>query len=237
MLFQVHVVVVRAVREGLRYGDPGALDDRDDGWSEAVAYSFGINAESAAAAVSEADRAAEHARGRDGDYIGGVVAELQVSRVRADRFDGYEKYLLQPLSKPGIFYVTGTTSFGAPHEMIAGALDAVSALRDSIRQRGLPPPSFAHPKPPDPSPPKRVRILCPGCHKWAEVDSTGVVYSLMDGLDSASPESEIGRRTGRTLGAFIEGHSSCLKYSRDIAFSFLYEGDPRYDAVDPAMRE
>ena len=45
MLFNVHVTVVRAIRELQRYTDPGALDDRGDGWSDAVSYTFGINAE------------------------------------------------------------------------------------------------------------------------------------------------------------------------------------------------
>jgi hypothetical protein len=89
--------------------------------------------------------------------------------------------------------------------------------------------------PPDGPPPKPARILCPGCRRWAQVDSAGVIYSLYRGLDPDSSEARIGRETARTLGAFIEEHVSCLKYSREVAFRFLHEGEPGYDALDPDM--
>jgi len=234
MLFRVQVVVITAVRPAWR--DMAHASD-NSGCADAVRYSFGINAEDAGSAARLADRAAEHARDRDGDYIGGAIAELTVCRVRAEEFDGYQDYLLQPATAPGIFYVTGTCTFGMPHGMCAGTLEALTALRQSIRERGLPPPSFVHPKPPDSRPSKRTRILCPRCHRWAEFDSAGVIDSLCDCLDPASRESQIGRQAGRALGAFIEEHASCLKYSRDIAFVFLDEEDPRYGALDPAMSQ
>jgi hypothetical protein len=226
MIFQVHVTVVLS-RQVF------ALNDSH--WVEAVSYTFGINAEDAGVAAGLAERAAEHARDRNGDYIGGVVAEVQMCRVRVEEFKGYEDYLLQPISAPGIFYVTGTTTFQMPSAMVAGTLIALEASRDSIRKSGLPQPSFVHPMPPDPPPPKRTRLLCPGCHKWAEFDSTGIIYSLYEGLDPALSEHRIGQQSGRRLGVFIEEHASCLKLRSHIAFVFLHEGDPRYDALDPAM--
>jgi hypothetical protein len=235
MLFNVHVIVLRAVRESLRHTDPAALEDRIDRWHDAIMYWFGINAESASDAVSQAERAAEHARDRDGQYIGGVVSQVQTRRAHIDEFANHDDFLLQPISQPGIFYVTGTTSFTTPRD--PGAFGALEALRNTIREHGLPPVSFAHPKPPDAKPPGRSRILCPNCHRWAEVDNLGIVYSRCDGLDPDSVEAKRGQAAGRTLGEFMQRHTRCLNYSRSIAFTFLHEGDGRFDLLDASMED
>lgn len=230
MLYRVHVVVVLAI--GSRSPD-GSVAAPIDHWADTVSYWFGVNAEDAGAAVAQVERAAEHARGRDGDYIGGVILELQVRSAAAVEFKGYEQYLIRPITDPGIFYVTGTTHSGLPSGMIPAVRDRLAELRESIRQRGLPPASFVHPKPPDGKPPRRTRIVCPGCQSWAEFDSAGVICSLYDGLDPGSREAQIGRQTGAMLGRFVEEHLPCLKTSTHIALVFLHEGDLGYEALDP----
>jgi hypothetical protein len=237
MLFKVQVIVVRAVRISLGASDPRALDDRGDGWCDAVMYWFGINADTASDAVAGAERAAEHARDRNGEYIGGVVAQLHVRRAHVDEFAGYDEYFLQPISRPGIFYVTGTTSFWMPTEGLPGTSEALAVLRQAVREDGLPPVSFAHPRPPAPRPPVRTRILCPTCHRWAEVDSLGVVYSQCDGLDPDSPEAKAGRQAGRTLGDFIQRHTPCLPYSHVVGFTFVHAGEAGFHLMEPSMED
>jgi hypothetical protein len=232
MLYRVHVSVVTAMRAGL---PASSATTSDDGWAETVSYFFGVNAETAASAAALAEQAAEHARDRDGRYIGGAVLELQVRSAAQEEFSGYEPYLLKPITARGIFYVTGTTTSGLPEAMIRAVLERLAEIRESIRLRGVPPPSFVHPKPPDPPFPSRTRLVCPGCRQWTEVDSAGVIYSLVDGLDPGSRESQVGRQTGVTLGQFIETHMPCLKTSSHVSLVFLHPGDPGYDNLDPAF--
>lgn len=230
MLYRVHVTVVTAMRAGL---PASSATTPDDGWAETVSYFFGVNAETAASAAALAEQAAEHARDRDGRYIGGAVLELQVRSAAQAEFNGYEPYLLKPITACGIFYVTGTTTSALPEPMIRAVRERLTEVRKSIRLRGLPPPSFLHPKPPDPPVQSRTRLVCPGCGRWTEVDSAGVIFSLVEGLDPGSRESKIGRQTGVTLGQFTETHMPCLKTSSHVALVFLHPGDPGYDHLDP----
>jgi hypothetical protein len=232
MLFRTRVYVLLAVRE-----QRDDLLDSDAKWHDTVSYTLGINADNAADAAAVATRAAENAIDRDGRYVGGVVLEVQPKCVGPEEFEGYESYLLQPLDAPGIFYTSGITHTSISLHEANGAAEALANVREWIADNGIPAPSFVHPPLEIDDEPKTVRIVCPVCQHWVEVDSRGLLYSFFDGLEPFSQAYEEGQEAVHIAGPFVRNHFACLK-DRDVnALIFLYRGDYRYDLLDDAKRE
>lgn len=233
MLFRTKVYVVLAIQEERTY-----MPDGDARWHNTVSCTFGINAEDAADAAAIAVRAAENAIDRDGTFVGGVVLEVQPKCVGPEEFDGYEKYLTQPLDQPGIFYVSGTTSSSIALHEANGATQALGSIRERIAKTGLPAPSFVHPPLDDDEEATMVRIVCPVCEHWVEVDNCGLLYSFFDGLDPTSQEYEEGQHAVQAAGPFVKSHFACLEDRDDVnALIFLYEDDERYALLDDSKRD
>jgi hypothetical protein len=231
MLFRTNVFVLRAVRD-TRMNLPG-----NDAWHDTVSYTFGINARDAAEAAAIAVKASESALGRDGDFVGGVVLEVQPKCVGREEFDGCEKYLMQPLDEPGIFYVSGITYTSIALHKANGATESLARFREWIDKNGIPAPSFIHPPLDDSGEPKTIRIVCPVCERWVEVDRAGLLYSFFDGLDRFSEECKSGQQAVQTAGPFVKSHFACLKDSAEAtALIFLYEDDERYNLLDASKR-
>ncbi len=231
MLFRTNVCVVLAVRQ-----QPKWRPNCDNQSHDTASYTFGINADEPAAAAAVAVRAAENAVDRDGAFVGGVVVEVQSRCVGSEEFDGYEKYLMQPLEEPGIFYVSGITFRSIAAYEANGAAASIRSMREWIAENGLPPPSFVHP-PLEPDAPKTVRLVCPVCERWIEIDSSGLLYSFFDGLDRLSSEFEEARQAAETARPFVESHFVCLRDREDVnALLFLYEDDERYQLLDESKR-
>lgn len=232
MLFRTQICVVLAVRQPFWRNMPG-----DRLWEETATCLFGINADDAAAATQIAVRAAEAAVDRDGEFVGGIVAEVQSKCVGPEEFDMHERYLLQPKHLPGIFYVSGITFSSLVNRELHGLSYQLQLFRDSIARSGLPATSFTHPPLPPPEPAPLVRIVCPVCECWVEVAHDGLLYSFFDGLERFSPEEEEGRRAVSIAGPFVRNHFSCLRNQDDVnALVFLYPDDERYACLDAAKR-
>lgn len=233
MLFRTKVYVARAIRE-----DRPHIPDAEAEWHDTVSYTFGINAESAAEAATIAVRAAENAVDRDGRYVGGVVLEVQPKCVGPEEFDGYERYLMHSLDQPGIFYVSGITFTSIALHEANGAVERLEAARACIEQNGIPAASFVHPSLKNDDEASRVRIVCPVCEHWVEVDNTGLLYSFFEGLDPFSDEYKEVQQAAQTAGPFVKSHFSCLQDKRDVhALIFLYEDDEHYNLLDESKRD
>ena len=219
MIYRVHVVVLRAI--------PNSISDS----LNAAAYTFGINADSTADAVSRAVAAAQDATDRAGDYVGGIVLEAHCRSLARNEFDGYEKYFHTSSKVPGIFYVSGITYTGVHESMIGEAQAALEVVKERIGRFGLPAPSFIHP-PMLYEPPSRVRMLCLTCGHWVEVYNTGIIYSLM-GTDMFTPEDENLRVSMRLAGNFMRKH---LDQCADQVVG-IQEDDKRWAMLDDANRE
>ena len=221
MIYRTHVNVLRAV--------PGEYE-----WDTTVYYSFGINAQDTAEAVKMTVDAAKNAFDREGDYIGGVVLQVYCRYSFPEKFSGYEKYFLRPISEPGIFYVTGVTYTGTseewPQEVTAAEL---AAARDQISRFGLPTPSFAHPKWPD-RPPTNVRMVCPVCDHWVEVSNTGLIFSFSTGIEPDSEEGREAIKAFKIASPFWERHQ---KQCQAYRIRGIQEDDPRWSTLDPTKRE
>ena len=232
MLFRTQICVVLAIRQPFTRKLGG-----DQLWQETASCLFGINAEDAAAASLIAVRAAEAAVDRDGEFVGGVVAEVQSKCVGPEEFDLHERYLLQPRHVPGIFYVSGITFSSLANHELNGVSKRLQSLRESIARSGLPAASFTHPPLPPPESVPLVRIVCPVCEHWVEVAHDGLLYSFFDGLDRFSAEEEEGRHAVSIAGPFVKNHFQCLRGRDDVsALVFLYPDDERYACLDAAKR-
>ena len=229
MIFKTTVAVLCAVPEDPERSTP------DQTWYDAVAYFFGVNAANAGEAASIATHAAENAVDRNGRYIGGVVIEVHVKCLPPEEYSKDPEYLLQPVDQPGIFYVTGTTTTGEAKELAVGAAAELRQKQEKIKREGLPEPSFVHPTW-QPPPAEPIRIYCPGCGRWTEVDGSGILYSFFDGLDPWSFQDEY--RSAEATRRFIESHLECVMEYHDAGpIVFLYRDDERYHVLNPAMRE
>lgn len=233
MLFRTNIFVVRAI-----YDERTLRFHADPKWHDTVSYTFGINADTAADAAVIAVRGAEKAIDRDGQFVGGVVVEVQPKCVGPEEFVGYEKYLIRPLHLPGIFYVSGITYSSIGFHEANGIADTLTSIRNGIAQNGIPTPSFVHPQLEVDAAPKTVRIVCPVCERWVEVDHCGLLYSFFDGLDAFSPEHEVGRQAVRVAGPFVKRHFACLNGNDNFkALLFLYDGDERYATLADSKRD
>jgi hypothetical protein len=228
MLFRTHIAVARAIPDRLF---PGEGDSAP--YLQTVTYTFGINADDAGDAATLAVRAGENAVDRMGEFVGGAVLELQCRCVGREEFENYKEYLLQPLDERGIFYVSGITYSGIGLQEANGVLESLQTIRNSIAKNGVPEPSFVHPTPKVRNEPKKVRIVCPVCERWLEVDNEGLLYSFCQGFDLYPDNLTRMRETGQIAGPFIKKHFACLS-DRDAANAlvFVYDSDERYYQLD-----
>lgn len=227
MIFRAQVAVLLAVPENW-----GSVPEPEKTLWEAVAYTLGINARGASDAIGLAVTAAQNAVGRDGEYIGGVVVEAHCRCAGPKEFDGYEKYFHAPVVEPGIFYVSGVTSYAIAEELTKAVHVELEAMRSNIRRSGLPAPSFVHPKLPD-EPPKKIRLLCDVCGRWVEVNSLGLMYSFLDTLHGHFPEEREAWRAKDVAGPFVRRHiSEC-----GGCITGIHEDDERWNELSPANRE
>jgi hypothetical protein len=232
MIFRTQVAVLRAIPEQYDY-----IAEADVTWHDAVSYTFGINAPEVAEATRIAVQAAENAVDREGSFIGGVVIEARSRCIGPEEFDGYGDYLLQSIDALGIFYVSGVTFFAIGRNKTLGAARELESFRERINRFGLPGPSFVHPKPKE-KPPQRVRLFCPVCEHWVEVDSGGLLYSFFDGLEHLSDEFREGREAVSVAGPFFQKHLECLmRQESHSALVFIYDSDERYTRLEESKRE
>ena len=235
MIYRTNVAVLLAIPE-----DWSELPEFEKSWHDAVAYTFGINAHDLSDAVTMALAAAKNAVGREGEFIGGVVIEVQCRCVVPKEFEGYEKHFHAAMDGRGIFYVSGVTSYGVSKAESAEAAAELEAMRESILHSGLPAPSFIHPKLPE-EPPTRVRLLCSVCHHWIEVDNLDLIYSFMGGLDMFSLEQRDAWKSRKGVSApFVHRHiSECFlgNESSPRGIEAIHERDPRWSTLDDANRD
>ncbi len=239
MIYRTNIAVLRAV-PSKRYATEAAIAAWREKFVEAVACTFGVNAEDLAEAVSLAAAAAQDAVDRKGDYIGGVVIETNCRCVDPKEFDGYQKYFHRPMERRGIFYVSGTHTFEIPRMTVLGAMAKFDAARLRIERCGLPAPSFVHPELPE-EPPTRVRLLCSVCGRWTEVDNRGVVFSFMPDAHFFTDTDPDARRSLEHAGKFMRAHLlSCLHVDKGPmrgSVVGIHQSDPRWATLDDSKRE
>jgi hypothetical protein len=163
--------------------------------------------------------------------------ELQARCIGAEEIDNLGEYLIQPVDRPGIFYVTGVTYSSAWLTTTTGVARELQAVRHRIRVHGVPAPSFVHP-PLKVSAPTFVRIVCPVCGHWVEVVNAGILYSFWTGLEPFSEQFHAARQAVQVAKPFVERHFRCLQsFAGKDTLRFVYPSDERFDLLDDAMRE
>jgi hypothetical protein len=232
MLFRVSVYILCTVRRDEQWYTGNVY------WHDTVAYTFGVNAINAGNAAVMACQAAEHAFDRDGKYVGGIVLEVHPRCVNRSDFSGYNKYLLGPLDQEGIFYVTGICFTSILDGEIVDYLPRLVDLKTNIDRNGLPPASFKHPMPTVDETPKSIRMVCPICGHWTEVDHSGLLYSFFDGLDPISDEFDRAKVARETAGPFVKRHLECIRNSGSgAAIESIFDDDERFGFLDDEKRD
>lgn len=228
MLFRVHIAVVRAIPSAWWRNIPECERDSCD----AVACTFGVNADTMDEAVRIAVTAAANAVNRNGDFIGGVPVEVNCRCVDREQFEGYDKYFHNPIDQRGIFHVSGTSGYSIQKALTADASAKLGRFRSHIKEFGLPKPSFVHPQLPK-EPPRTVRLLCSECLHWVEVSNEGMMYSFMEGLDCFSLEEDEPTRQDSLAGHFMRAHLDACR----AKIVGVLEDDPRWATLEEEKRE
>lgn len=227
MIYRVHVAVLRSVADDLL-----DIPEAERTWLDMVAYTFGINALDATDAVGLAESAAKDAIDTSGDYIGGIVLEVDCRAAFPDEFSIYKEYCHSPMNERGIFYVSGVTYSAITKVLSTEVIAMLATAKERITLTGIPVPSFVHPQSPE-SPPTRVRMLCSACGHWIEVSNTGLICSFMSGLDMFSREGEEAKKVLDEAGPFVSRHiAQCSAFIEGV-----HEDDPRWHTLESGKRE
>ncbi len=117
---------------------------------------------------------------------------------------------MQRINHPGIFYVTGVTYSGAWLTTTTGIAEQLHAIRQRIHKVGIPTPSFIHPPLKAPAP-TFVRIVCPVCSHWVEVDNAEAFFTSFWTGDLPSEEFDDRQQAGQIARPFVERHFKCLE--------------------------
>ena len=176
--------------------------------------------------------AAKDAVDRDERYIGGVVIEVACRCGCSQEFEGAKKYFHQPMSEPGIFYVTGVTYTGVPSSMTADLAKELDVAKERIKRCGLPAPSFTHPQLPE-EPPTSVRMVCSVCAHWVQVSNAGLILSFASGLDLDTQEGQWASKAAATAQPFVRRHVSRCGGT----IEGVQEDDHRWSELDENNRE
>lgn len=240
MIYRTQIAVLRSVPWKRHDVDEYKVAAWQAKFLDAVAYTFGINAQNLAEAVNLAVAAARDAVDRNGQYVGGVVVENHSRCVAVEEFERYKKYFHRPIEEPGIFYVSGITTYSVPKMQVQGALAELHSAAEKISQFGLPTPSFTHPKLPE-EPPTRVRLLCSACGRWAEVENLGIVFSLMGDMDMILKAYPDARQSTGHANSFMRRHLlSCLHVDEGPmrgTILGIQQSDPRWSRLESSKED
>lgn len=239
MIFRVALCVLKTEPEPWPWMTEEQREDAP--WLDAYKITLGVNAGDLSTAVALAARAMASAEDENGKHLGGIVIEAHAVSVAASEFRGYEKYFLQLLEQPGIFYASGRTHFGISRPEAASAIGALLDLKEKRKQQNKPSsPSFVFRRPPE-EPPRKCRILCPVCGAWKAIDSTAFLYSFFEGLTDQDKEYRLGREAAQRTSPFVQQHLECLVKAGSAignkGLGFLYEGDQGFNDLDASKED
>lgn len=222
MFYFVNVFVLCSVNE--RH-----YDNRE--WYDTVEYRFGVNAETESEANDLASRASEHALGRDGDYIGGIVKKKCASPATDSEINDLLDYCFSPIENPGIFYVTGVTHSSVGYDEYPDDLSRHLELAQVIQRNGLPNPTFRHPEVDTKYYPRVCRLVCANCQQWVEFDRGAFIFAFFSGIEVMDDEFDRLKSARKIHDEFAESHASC-SFDGDSALQYLEDSDERFSALD-----
>ena len=237
MIFRVAASVLMYEPGPFRRFESGPREDASG--FDAYKVVLGINAKDVIAAVTLAATALANATDEDGErLVGGVVLEVHAVLVASGEFEGYDKYFLQPMSLPGIFYASGRTLYSIASPLLAGASEAILSLEEGRITTATTAPSFVFRRFHEEEGPRNCRLVCPVCGRWKEHDSSNLMYSFFDGLGDLDEEKfRLGREAVARISPFVEQHLQCLTDAGPTVartgLLFLYEGDEGINDLDP----